>query len=50
MTFDLEFTEPAEAEIEEIYFWILGRSPDRADDWREGLLAAVDSLRQFPTR
>ena len=50
MIFDIEFTEPAESEIDDIYFWILGRSPERAESWRDGLMAAVNSLRQFPNR
>src|SRR5215472_10180019 len=50
MSYRVEVSEAAEAEAEALYFWILRHSPERAAIWYEGLLAAIDSLAQFPRR
>lgn len=42
MSYDVIMSEPAEADADDIYFWILGRSPENAAKWLEGLKAAVD--------
>ena len=50
MKYCVDITSEAEAEIREAYSWIRGDSPANAARWREGLLQAVRSLSQHPTR
>jgi plasmid stabilization system protein ParE len=50
MTYRIAISEAAEAEGEAIYLWLLRRSPETAAAWYEGLLAAIDSLTEFPRR
>jgi plasmid stabilization system protein ParE len=46
----VEITSEAESEIKEVYLWIHRDSPASAARWRQGLLTAVRSLSQQPTR
>jgi len=48
--FIVEFTEKAEAQIEEIVFRMMGRNPGFAERWQEGLEQATVSLETFPRR
>jgi len=50
MSYRIAISEAAEAEVEALYLWILRRSPERAAAWYEGLLAAINSLADFPRR
>jgi plasmid stabilization system protein ParE len=50
MKYRVEITSEAEAEIREAYLWIHRDSPANATRWRQGLLQAVRSLSQHPTR
>ena len=50
MTFRVEFTDVAEMEVQDTLLWLLGRSPEQAGRWQEGLEKAVASLQEFPTR
>jgi plasmid stabilization system protein ParE len=48
--FRIEFTDVADMEVQEIFLWLLGRSPVQAGRWQEGLEKAVNSLAEQPTR
>jgi len=50
MNYRVEITAEGEAEIREAYLWIRRDSPANAARWRRGLLAAIRSLSQHPTR
>jgi plasmid stabilization system protein ParE len=50
MKYRVEVTSEAESEIREAYLWIHGDSPANAMRWRLGLLQAIRSLSQHPTR
>ena len=50
MKYRVEITVEAESEIKDAYLWIHGDSPANAARWRRGLLEAVQSLSQQPTR
>ncbi|MBW3625799.1 MAG: type II toxin-antitoxin system RelE/ParE family toxin [Armatimonadetes bacterium] len=50
MTYRIEFTDVADKEIHEILFWMIGRSPERAGRWQEGLEESVYSLSEHPRR
>jgi plasmid stabilization system protein ParE len=50
MSFRTEFTEVADMEAQDTFLWLLGRSPQQAGRWLEGLERAVASLTEFPTR
>jgi plasmid stabilization system protein ParE len=50
MNFQIEFTEVAEMEAENILLWMNGISPERAEQWREGLGQAISTLSEFPRR
>ena len=50
MTYRVEVSEPAEAEIDSAYLWMLQRSPGRAATWHDGLLRAIGTLDMMPTR
>ena len=40
----------AEREIEDAYRWLVKHAPSVADEWMDGLLAAVDTLEEMPAR
>jgi plasmid stabilization system protein ParE len=50
MKYRVEITPEAESEIKDAYLWIHADSPANAARWRRGLLEAVRSLAQQPTR
>jgi plasmid stabilization system protein ParE len=50
MKYRVEITQEAESEIKDAYLWIRSDSPANAARWRQGLLEAVRSLSQQPTR
>lgn len=50
MIFQVEWTDVAEMEIQEIFMWLVGHSPTAAARWLEGPETAVNSLTEFPTR
>lgn len=43
-------SDTAEAEADQTFFWLAGRSPEMAGRWYVGLLVAYQSLAQFPGR
>ena len=50
MSYKVEFTDVADMEVENILLWIMGRAPERAERWQDGLEKAVASLEEFPGR
>lgn len=50
MSFDVQLTEMAAAEIRRGYSWLAERSLAAANRWRDSILAAVDSLAENPDR
>lgn len=50
MTFRVEFTDRAEAEVQDTIFWLIGNVPEFARSWQEGLDRATASLAEFPRR
>jgi plasmid stabilization system protein ParE len=50
MTYQVELSEPAEAEADSAYLWMLQRSPERAATWYDGFLRAIQTLDTMPTR
>jgi plasmid stabilization system protein ParE len=50
VTFQIEFTEVAEMETQDTLLWLLGRSPDQAGRWQDGIEKAILSLSEFPAR
>jgi plasmid stabilization system protein ParE len=50
MNFEIEFTDVADLEVQNIVLWIMGRSPEGAKKWQDGFENAVNSLAAFPRR
>jgi plasmid stabilization system protein ParE len=50
MEYQVEVTEIAAAEVDNAYEWIKERAPQAAERWYDGLMAALSSLKQNPTR
>jgi hypothetical protein len=50
MNFHVELTEVAEMEAENILLWMNSLSPQRAEQWHEGLNEAISTLSVFPRR
>ena len=50
MTYEIEFTDVAEMETEDILFWWIGRSPEQARRWQEGLERTITTLKELPRR
>lgn len=48
MTFQVEVTETADAEIEAAFLRLNELNPDYAGRWLEGLLRAIEGLAEFP--
>lgn len=46
----VELTEPAERDIAEAEEWIAADSPAVAEQWIDGLLAAIETLATMPAR
>lgn len=50
MTYRVQISEAAEAEAEAVFLFIARSDPERAGRWYSGLLGAIESLAEFPTR
>jgi plasmid stabilization system protein ParE len=50
MTFQVEITPIAEAQIEQAYRWYRERDPEFADRWFRGLMNTIASLQENPER
>ena len=50
MTFQVELTPIAEAQIENAYCWYRERNPDFADRWFRGLMNSIATLQEKPRR
>lgn len=50
MTFQVELTPIAEAQIEKAYCWYRERNPEFADSWFRGLMNAIAKLQEKPQR
>ena len=48
--YQIEVSEPAEAEIDNAYHYLLLRSPQAATRLRDGFAKAIQSLSQMPSR
>jgi plasmid stabilization system protein ParE len=46
----VEVSDTADAEADQAFFWLVGRSPELAGRWYSGLLDAYQSLSQLPNR
>lgn len=50
MTFQVEITPIAEAQIEQAYGWYRERNPEFADRWFRALMNAIATLQEKPRR
>ena len=50
MVYRVEITRRAEADLEELYLWVVDRAPEQGARWFNGLERVVLSLGQHPTR
>mgnify|MGYP003860545463 FL=1 len=50
MTFQVEITSIAEAQIEKAYCWYREQNPEFADRWFRGLMNTVATLQEKPRR
>ena len=50
MTFQVELTPIAEAQIEQAYRWYRERNPEFADGWFRSLMNAIATLQEKPRR
>ncbi|MFM2313600.1 MAG: hypothetical protein RLZZ04_2876 [Cyanobacteriota bacterium] len=50
MTFQVEITPIAEAQIEQAYCWYRERNPEFADRWFRGLMNTIATLQEKPQR
>ena len=50
MAYRVELTKNAEAELEELYLWVVERAPSQGAAWFNGLEQAILSLDRFPKR
>jgi toxin ParE1/3/4 len=50
MAYRVEIARNAEAELEELYLWVVARAPGQGAKWFNGLERAVVSLDQQPKR
>ncbi len=50
MNYEVEFTDVAHMEVQDILLWMIGRDPNGAKRWQEGLETAAESLSMFPRR
>ncbi|MBW4597511.1 MAG: type II toxin-antitoxin system RelE/ParE family toxin [Brasilonema angustatum HA4187-MV1] len=50
MAFQVELSAQATQDIEEHYVWIQERSPAAAEKWFNGIMIAIDTLKDFPER
>ena len=50
MAYRVELAKNAEAELEELYLWVVERAPNQGAAWFNGLERAILSLEQLPKR
>ena len=50
MNYEVFLSEPAEAEAQKAFLWLVRFSPDFAGEWYDGFLQAIASLSTFPGR
>jgi plasmid stabilization system protein ParE len=50
MTYRVDVSDAAEAEIDNAYLWISRYFPEKAGQWHAGLLQAIESLAEMPAR
>jgi plasmid stabilization system protein ParE len=50
MAYRVELAKNAEAELEELYIWVVERAPSQGAAWFNGLERAILSLGQLPKR
>jgi plasmid stabilization system protein ParE len=50
MAYRVEIARNAEAELEELYLWVVARATQQGAKWFNGLERAVLSLDQYPKR
>ena len=50
MAYRVEIARNAEAELEELYLWVVQRAPQQGASWFNGLERAILSLDQHPKR
>jgi toxin ParE1/3/4 len=50
MAYRVEIARNAEAELEELYLWVVARAPQQGSKWFNGLERAVLSLDEHPKR
>ena len=50
MAYRVRLTPEAEADIEEIYRWLIARTPLRGPEWFNGMIDAIESLASHPER
>jgi plasmid stabilization system protein ParE len=50
MAYRVEIARNAEAELEELYLWVVARAPQQGSKWFNGLERAVLSLDERPER
>jgi plasmid stabilization system protein ParE len=50
MAYDVEVAKSAEAELEELYLWVVARAPIQGAAWFNGLERAILALEQLPKR
>ena len=50
MAYRVELAKSAEAELEELYLWVVERAPSQGAAWFNGLERAILSLEQLPKR
>ena len=50
MAYRVEIARNAEADLEELYLWVVNRAPEQGATWFNGLERATLSLDRHPTR
>jgi plasmid stabilization system protein ParE len=50
MEYRVRLLPRAQNDIEELYDWVIQRTPQQGHGWYTGLIEAIDSLRQHPYR
>ena len=50
MVYRVELAKSAEADLEELYLWVVARAPSQGAAWFNGLEQAIDSLDHHPER
>lgn len=50
MAYRVDVSKNAEAELEELYLWVVGRAPQQGAKWFNGLERAILALDQHPER